>query len=57
MVPGTTVVAEFLAFQRHTFRAHMGEVGDWIHDFNMLGASYCYRRNWFERRSATSTAS
>ena len=48
LVPGTTVVAEFLALQRHTFRAHAGEVGYWIHDFNMLGASYCYRRKWFE---------
>jgi hypothetical protein len=48
VVPGLTLVAEFLAFQRHTFRAHMGEVGFWIHDFNMLGASYCYRRKWFE---------
>jgi hypothetical protein len=48
LVPGITVVAEFLAFQRHTFRAHAGEVGFWNHDFNMLGASYCYRRSWFE---------
>lgn len=48
VVPGATLVAEFRAFQRHTFRAHIGEVGFWIHDFNVLGASYCYRRSWFE---------
>jgi hypothetical protein len=48
LVPGVTVVAEFLALQHHTFRAHTGEVGFWNHDFNILGASYCYRRKWFE---------
>jgi hypothetical protein len=48
LVPGTQVVAEFLALQHHSVRAHLGEVGFWNHDFNVLGASYCYRRSWFE---------
>jgi hypothetical protein len=48
LVPGVTMVAEFLALEHHTFRAHAGEVGFWSHDFNLLGASYCYRRKWFE---------
>jgi hypothetical protein len=48
LVLGTNLVAEFLAFGHHSVRAHMGEVGYWNHDFNMLGASYCYRRSWFE---------
>lgn len=48
LVLGTHVVGEFLAFQRHSFRAHVGEVGFWNHDFNVLGVSYRYRRSWFE---------
>jgi hypothetical protein len=48
LVFGTTLVAEVLAFQRHSFRAHAGEVGFWEHDFHLLGASYRYRRSWFE---------
>lgn len=48
LVPGSTLVAEFMGLQRHTLRAHVGEVGFWSHDFNLLGASYCYRRQWFE---------
>jgi hypothetical protein len=48
LVLGTTVVGEFLALKHHSFRAHAGEVGFWNHDFNMLGASYRYRRGWFE---------
>lgn len=48
LVLGTTVVGELLAFQHHSFRAHVGEVGFWNHDFNILGASYRYRRSWFE---------
>jgi len=48
LVPGMTAVAEFMALQHHTFRAHAGEVGFWNHDFNLLGASYCFRYKWFE---------
>jgi hypothetical protein len=48
VVFGTNLVAELLALQHHTVRIHMGEVGFWNHDFNLLGASYCYRRKWFE---------
>ncbi|WP_224241017.1 hypothetical protein [Hyalangium gracile] len=48
LVVGTNLVAEFLAFKHHSVRAHASEVGFWDHDFNMLGASYCYRRGWFE---------
>ncbi len=48
VVFGTNLVAEFLALQHHSVRVHLGEVGYWNHEFNMLGASYCYRRDWFE---------
>ncbi|MFL5346220.1 MAG: hypothetical protein ACJ8AT_15630 [Hyalangium sp.] len=48
LVLGTNLVAEFLALQHHSVRIHLGEVGYWNHDFDMLGASYCYRRKWFE---------
>lgn len=48
LVPGANVVAEFLALEHHSVRAHASEVGFWDHDFNMLGMSYCYRRSWFE---------
>jgi hypothetical protein len=48
IVPGMNLVAEFQALRHHTVRAHFGEVGFWSHDFNLLGASYCYRRSWFE---------
>ncbi|WP_224370070.1 hypothetical protein [Hyalangium versicolor] len=48
LVLGINLVAEFLALQHHSVRVHASEVGFWDHDFNMLGASYCYRRSWFE---------
>jgi hypothetical protein len=48
LVLGTTVVAEVLALQRHSVALHAGEVGFWNHDFATLGASYRYRRSWFE---------
>jgi hypothetical protein len=48
LVLGTTVVAEVLALQRHSLALHAGEVGFWNHDFATLGASYRYRRSWFE---------
>jgi hypothetical protein len=48
LVLGTTVVAEVLALQRHSLALHAGEVGFWNHDFGTLGASYRYRRSWFE---------
>jgi hypothetical protein len=48
VVLGTNLVAEFLALQHHSVRVHLGEVGYWNHDFSLIGASYCYRRSWFE---------
>lgn len=48
VVLGTNLVAELLALQHHSVCIHLGEVGYWNHDFNMLGASYRYRRKWFE---------
>jgi hypothetical protein len=50
LVLGTTVVAEVLALQRHSLALHAGEVGFWNHDFSTLGASYRYRRGWFEAK-------
>jgi hypothetical protein len=50
LVPGATLVAELLALEHHSLSAHVGEVGFWDHDFTSLGASYRYRRGWFEVR-------
>jgi hypothetical protein len=50
LVPGAHLVAELLALEHHSLSAHVGEVGFWDHDFTSVGASYRYRRSWFEVR-------
>jgi|GEM_PF-1285568 len=45
---GLTVFAEFIAWDNHSLRLHLGEIGFWHHDFAMLGASYRLHWEWLE---------